>query len=165
MRESPGSSDVLMVKDNQIIPSPEELGSYDIIINCILQDTDRPLMFVRNTDLDKLRPGALIIDVSCDLGMGFEFARPTSFDKPNFMAGKLLYYAVDHSPSYLWYSASYEISSALIPFIGTVMGGKEVWEKDPTIRNAVEMENGRILNPKILSFQNRAQEYPYPKLS
>jgi hypothetical protein len=65
----------------------------------------------------------------------------------------------------LWRSASYEISSALLPFIETVMGGKEAWEKDPTIRKAIEIENGRILNPKIISFQNRTNEYPYPKLS
>ncbi|MDP6154773.1 MAG: N(5)-(carboxyethyl)ornithine synthase [Candidatus Thermoplasmatota archaeon] len=165
MRKRPESSEVLVTKDNNTILITEELASYDIIVNCILQDTDKPLMFVRNTDLCKLKPGALIIDVSCDLGMGFEFARPTSFEEPNFMIDKIIYYAVDHSPSYLWRSASYEISSALLPFIETVMGGKEAWEKDPTIRKAIEIENGRILNPKIISFQNRTNEYPYPKLS
>ena len=165
MRKSPGSSEVLIEKDNRIIPMTEELATYDIIVNCILQDTDKPLIFVRNNDRDKLKPGTLIIDVSCDSGMGFEFARPTSFEEPSFMVGKIIYYAVDHSPSYLWCSASYEISSALIPFIENVMGGKGAWEKDPTIRNAIEIENGRILNPKILKFQNRTDEYPYPKLS
>jgi alanine dehydrogenase len=74
------------------------------------------------------------------------------------------YYAVDHSPSYLWNAATHEISTALLPYIGTVMGGKEAWQKDLTIDKAIEIKNGVILNPKILSFQKRAAEYPHPVL-
>ena len=48
--------------------------------------------------------------------MGFEWARPTSFDDPMFTVGEgVHYYAVDHSPSYLWNSATWENSEALLP--------------------------------------------------
>jgi hypothetical protein len=140
-----------------------ELGQYDILINCIRQDTDRPLMFVRSDQIAGLKPGTLIIDVSCDAGMGFGFARPTSFAEPLIRLNDTVrYYAVDHTPSYLWASASYEISRALRPFIGTVLGGKEAWASDPTIRRAVEIEDGVIRNPKILRFQTRSPDYPHP---
>jgi len=43
------------------------------------------------------------------------------------------YYAVDHSPSYLWDSATWAISEAVLP----------------------EIRYGAVLNPKILSFQKR----------
>jgi hypothetical protein len=36
----------------------------------------------------------------------------------------VLYYAVDHSPSYLWNSATWENSQALLPFLATVLGRK-----------------------------------------
>ena len=69
-----------------------------------------------------LAPGTLVVDVSCDEGMGFSWARPTTFADPTFMVGdNVLYYAVDHSPSYLWDSATWEISEALLPFLRTVM--------------------------------------------
>ena len=46
--------------------------------------------------------------------MGFEWSRPTSFEDPVFTVGDgLTYYAVDHSPSLLWDSATWEISDAL----------------------------------------------------
>ena len=83
----------------------EELGNADIIVNGILQDTDRPFMFVPAERTDQLKPNCLIIDVSCDEGMGFPFARPTSFDDPMFDVGSTHYYAVDHTPSLLWNSA------------------------------------------------------------
>ena len=40
----------------------------------------------------------------------------------------MLYYAVDHSPSYLWDAATWEISEALLPFLPTVMAGPEAWD-------------------------------------
>ena len=96
----------------------EFLAEHDIVVNCILQDTDAPLMFVTSDELDRFAPGSLFVDVSCDEGMGFEWARPTSFAEPMFTVGAgVRYYAVDHSPSYLWNSATWEISEALIPFL------------------------------------------------
>jgi alanine dehydrogenase len=144
----------------------KELCEFDVIVNCILQDTDHPLMFIPNEMVDQLQPRSVIVDVSCDTGMGFEFARPTSFKDPSFLVGNcVLYYAVDHTPSYLWESASYDISLALLPHLETIMIGPEAWHKDTTIQKAIEIQNGKILNPKILSFQNRSEDYPHRGLS
>ena len=140
----------------------EYLAQHDIIVNCILQDTDDPLMFVTNEDLDLFQRGSLIVDVSCDEGMGFEWARPTSFGEPMFTVGPgVHYYAVDHSPSFLWNSATCENSEALLEYLPVVMGGPAAWEADETIRRAIEIRDGVIQNPRILSFQDREPEYPH----
>ncbi len=146
-------------------PIAEFLAEFDIVVNCILQDTDNPLMFVRSDELHLYEPGRLIVDVSCDEGMGFDWARPTSFADPMFTVGDgVHYYGVDHTPSLLWNSATWEISEALIPFLGPVMSGSEGWADSPTIRRAIEIRDGVIQNPKILSFQARAAEYPHTRL-
>jgi len=145
---------------------PPILAGHDLIVSCVLQQTDRPLMFVTDSDLDAFPSGTLIIDVACDEGMGFSWARPTSFAKPMFTVGSnISYYAVDHSPSYLWNSATWEISEALLPFLPAVLGGPDAWISDETIRRAIEIRDGVIQNPRILSFQNRSPEYPHPFLS
>lgn len=138
------------------------LAGFDVIVNCVLQDTDNPMMFVVNGEIDEFSTGTLIVDVSCDRGMGFEFAEPTSFAHPMFMVGNgVAYYAVDHSPSYLWNSATWGISEALIPFLPTVMGGPHAWAGDVTIQRAIEIRDGVVENPKILSFQGRSGPYPH----
>jgi alanine dehydrogenase len=143
-------------------PLAEVLAAYDIVVNCILQDTDDPLMFVMGEDLGRFRPGTLFVDVSCDEGMGFEWARPTSFADPMFTVGQgLHYYAVDHSPSFLWNSATWENSEALLEYLPVVMAGPDAWDADETIRRAIEIREGRIENPRILSFQGRSASYPY----
>lgn len=146
------------------MPTSQFLAQHDVIVNCVYQDTDAPLMFVTEQDLEWFSPGQLIVDVSCDEGMGFEFARPTSFEDPMFTVGDGVgYYGVDHSPSYLWNSATWGISEALIPFLRPVMDGPEGWDADPTIRPAIEIREGVVANPKILSFQGRSGEHPHPR--
>jgi alanine dehydrogenase len=148
------------------VPLARFLTEHDIIVNCVLQDTDAPLTFMTDDDLAGTRPGTLVVDVSCDEGMGFSWARPTSFDDPSFVVGdNVRYYAVDHSPSYLWNSATWENSEALLPFIGTVMAGPGAWDEDRTIQRAIEIRDGVIQNPAILSFQGRAPQHPHHPLA
>jgi alanine dehydrogenase len=94
--------------------------------------------------------------------MGFEWARPTTFDDPMFtVADTVDYYAVDHSPSYLWSSATWENSEALLPFLPIVLAGSEAWDADETISRAIEVRDGRVVNPAILAFQGRSAEPPH----
>ncbi len=145
------------------VPLPEYLAGHDVIVNCVLQDTAAPLTILTDKDLPALAPGTLVVDVSCDRGMGFSWAEPTTFGDPTFVVGDgVLYYGVDHSPSYLWNSATWEISSALLPFLGAVMGGPEAWEANPTVARAVEIRDGHVRNPAVLAFQGRSPEYPHP---
>jgi alanine dehydrogenase len=147
------------------VPLADYLAGFDIVVNCVLQDTDAPLMFLTGDDLAAFSPGTLIVDVSCDAGMGFSWARPTSFADPMFaVAGNIRYYAVDHSPSLLWNSATWEISEALLPHLRTVLAGPGAWDRDETIRRAIEIRDGTIQNPGILAFQHRAPQYPHPQL-
>lgn len=144
-------------------PLVEMLADYDVVVNCILQDTDNPLMFVTDDDLSSFRPGTVVVDVSCDEGMGFSWARPTAFAAPMFEVGHgLHYYAVDHSPSYLWNSATWEISEAVLGYLPTVAAGPAAWDADETVRRAIEIRDGVIVNPRILSFQGRSPIPPHP---
>ena len=156
---------ILVLTPSGPAPIAEFLAGHDIVVNCVLQDTDAPLMFVTRDELRLFAPGSLFVDVSCDEGMGFEWARPTSFAEPMLAVGEAMhYYGVDHSPSYLWNSATWEISEALIPHLRTVMDGPGAWDRDQTIRRAIEIRDGVIRNPKILSFQRRSAEFPHTRM-
>ncbi|MDN5806234.1 MAG: N(5)-(carboxyethyl)ornithine synthase [Brevibacterium sp.] len=161
--EGPIHLSTVVTNDGDVL-LPTFLASHDIVLNCTLQDVSAPMTYLRTEDLKEFSPGSLIIDVSCDEGMGFEWAKPTGFDDPMFTVGQgVNYYAVDHTPSYLWNSATWEISEALLPYLRTVLEGPDAWSQIPTISRAIEIENGEIRNPSILSFQGRESEYPYPR--
>lgn len=156
------SGNLLAVEsDGSTRPFSEALSDVQIIVNGTLQDTDHPKIFVHAHEADLLMKGTLIIDISSDEGMGFWCAKPTSFEHPLRELAGTFYYSVDHSPSYYWNSASWEVSEALLPFLPVVIAGPGMWEKNITISKAIEIRNGAVQNPKVLSFQHREKEYPH----
>ncbi len=161
----PPHTGFVMLDDGEV-PLADFLAAADIVVNCTLQDPNAPMTYLTEDDLAAFRPGSLIVDVSCDEGMGFSWARNTTFTDPMFTVGdNINYYAVDHTPSYLWNSATWEISEALMPFLETVLGGPESWPGSDTINRAIEIADGVIVNPAILTFQGRQESYPHLPLA
>lgn len=128
-----------------------ELIDADIIINATLQDPLNPVMYMNDEDIKRFKKQTLVVDVSCDEGMGFPFAIPTSLDNPLLDLGVIKYYGVDHTPTLLWNSASYQITKSLQPFLKQFVDG----DFGETMNNAVDIKKGIILNQDINTFQNR----------
>ncbi|MCH9705389.1 MAG: N(5)-(carboxyethyl)ornithine synthase [Proteobacteria bacterium] len=160
-----GEARMLVVEhDGTKRPLNDLISEADIIINGTFQEPESPTHFVTEAEVSCLKPNSLIIDVSCDEGMGFFFAKPTTFKEPMFKYETIDYYAVDHTPSYLWESATRSISAALVVYLPTILAGFDSWQQNETIRRAVSIDAGIIKDSSILSFQNRAPDYPYPPL-
>ncbi|PVZ66728.1 N(5)-(carboxyethyl)ornithine synthase [Pelagibaculum spongiae] len=152
---------VVVEHDGTARPLTELISEADIIVNGTFQNTKSPTDFVTEAESGCLKPHSLIIDVSCDEGMGFFFAKPTTFKNPMFKYQSIDYYAVDHTPSYLWESATRSISAALIVYLPAVLAGRESWHENETIRRAINIDCGVIKSNAILSFQQREAEYPH----
>lgn len=141
-------------------PLINDLVTSDIIVNGVLQNPNDPLIFIDDNDIVKFTKACLVIDISCALEMGFSFARPTNFTNPIFKIGNINYYAVDHTPTLLWDSASWEISNSIVPYLPYVVEQTE----NKVLNAAVDIKDGKILNRDILSFQNRSVVYPHKQL-
>ena len=165
-RGEPGEPRLIAVEhDGTKRPFLDLISEADIIVNGIFQDPDDPLMFVAEDEVPRLKKDCLIVDVSCDEGMGFSFAKPTTFDEPMFKVGTVDYYAVDHTPSYLWESASRSVSAALTVHLSSVVAGRKGWLENETIRRAIVIDEGVIQKGNILSFQKRNAHYPHESLA
>ncbi|MEL4456378.1 N(5)-(carboxyethyl)ornithine synthase [Lutimonas vermicola] len=163
VRKGKGNEPRLIVveHDGSERPLSDLISESEIIINGTYQDTDDPINYVNEDEKSNLKPGSLIIDVSCDEGMGFYFASPTSFKNPIVSVDNIDYYAVDHTPSYFWESASRSISAALIVHLPSVINNRESWKENKTIQNAINIDKGHIVKDNILRFQNRKKAYPH----
>lgn len=130
----------------------EEIGRYDVIINAVLWDVFREDHLIYEQDLDKMRPGSLIIDISCDEAMGIQSSRPTTIKDPVYWHKGILHYAVDHTPTLFYRSASRSISSVVSRFIDFLADE----EPNSVIEHATIIRDGSIIDEKITRFQNRA---------
>lgn len=69
-----GEARMLVVEhDGTVRPLTDLISEADIIINGTFQETENPTHFVTEAESSYLKPNSLIIDVSCDEGMGFFF--------------------------------------------------------------------------------------------
>ena len=147
--------------DGTVRPLSELINESEIIVNGTFQDPNDPIDFVTENEKLCFKKGSLIIDVSCDEGMGFYFAKPTTFKNPMFSVEGVDYYAVDHTPSFLWESATRSISAALVVHLEDVLGGRDVWMNSNTIKEAINVDKGIVQKKEILKFQNRELSYPH----
>ncbi len=154
-----GGFDVLKL-DGSRTPILDALSSADIIVNGILQNPVKPVILVKEEDANRFTKPCLIIDVSCSKAMGFDFACPTTFASPIFKLDNITYYGVDHTPTLLWDSATWEISKALLPYLNDMIGGTE----NEVLTGSIDIKDGKILNTDIIVYQNRSKVYPYKQL-
>ena len=138
----------------------DELTVADIIVNGILQDPVDPIVLIDDEGIPKFTKACLVVDVSCSRNMGFSFAYPTTFSNPVFRVGNIQYYGVDHTPTLLWDSATWEISKAILPYLQYVIQETD----NKVLSDAIDIKDGRILNRDILAYQNRSKVYPYKQL-
>nr|XP_012556004.1 serine-rich adhesin for platelets-like [Hydra vulgaris] len=130
------------------------LKDYDIIVNCVLQDPLNIITFITKKDLDDFNKKMFIIDISCDTGMGFDFAVPTTFTEPILkITDNVDFYGVDHSPSVYYNTITQTISKKLLPYVYDVIDGK--FEENSVLNNATEIKKGVIINDTINKFQKR----------
>lgn len=127
----------------------KNLGSYDVIINCVLWDTHRTDRLIYREDLKRMRPGTLIIDVSCDPHLEIETSHPTTIDNPVYEVDGVIHYAVDNTPAMYPYTVSKILSKGFAPYVDAL-----VTEEYPeNIKKAMVIEKGHILDPNIVDFR------------
>lgn len=130
---------------------PLELGRYDLVVNAVLWDVSRTDHLVSISDLERMRKPSMIIDISCDEAMGIESSRATSLTDPIYVIDGVLHYAVDHTPTILYRSATESIGHALTPYIDEVV--------EDTFGMCLEaatcISKGVIHDQRITSFQKR----------
>jgi N5-(carboxyethyl)ornithine synthase len=142
----------IMVYDKKTITHfRNELDKYDVIVNAVLWDVFRSDRLIYREELQRMKRGAMIIDISCDEGLEIETSRPTTIENPIYIVDGIIHYVVDHTASLFWKSASEAISREVKKYIDDLVEDK----LNPVLEAAKIIERGKILDEKIVRFQRR----------
>ena len=132
-----------------------ELGNFDVVVNSILWDTSRKDHIIYKSDLKRMKSGSMIIDISCDKAGAIETSIPTTIEKPDYIIDGIRHYVVDHTPSLFYKSSSIDISKEVVKYIDFFINNDE--ESNTILKQAHIIDNGSILDQRIITFQNRGQ--------
>ena len=134
----------------------ENMGTYDVLVNCIFWDTRRTDRIISREDLKRLKRGAMIIDVSCDPNLEIETSRPTTIDDPVYMVDGVLHYAVDNTPAMAYKTVSRILSRHFSPYIDILVTDTP----NAVIDAATAIRAGEVLDQEIFAFRNRRERKP-----
>lgn len=129
----------------------KEIEQYDVVVNAILWDTSRKDHIVYKEDLQRMKKGSLIIDVSCDRNGGIETCIPTTLENPTYVIGDVVHYAVDHTPTLFYKTISHSLSESIVIYLDELIEGIS----NSVMKEALIVENGEILDQRINHFQGR----------
>lgn len=122
------------------------LKDSDVIINCVLWPKTRKDHLIYREDLKTMKPGAMIIDVSCDDGGAVETCHSTTHDDPVYYEEGILHYAVDNIPSAFSKNSSVRFSCDSLPFALAVAdkGIKQALKDDKHLRDGLTTFDGKL---------------------
>ncbi|WP_431123564.1 alanine dehydrogenase [Flagellimonas flava] len=113
---------------------------------------DRSPIVVSSSMVENMKKGAVIIDVSIDMGGCFETSEVTSHDKPTIEKFDVTHYGVPNIPSRYPRTSSISISNIFTPYllkIGEDGGLEHSLRFDKGLRNGLYMYHGILTNKSV----------------
>lgn len=129
----------------------DELGQYDVIVNCILWDVMRKDHIIYRDDLKRMKRNSMIIDVSCDRNGGIETSIPTTIENPTYMVDGVMHYVVDHTPALFHKTFTWNNSEVIWKYINELQSENY----NEVLSDALIIKDGEIVDDEIRKFQGR----------
>lgn len=127
----------------------KQLKTCDVAVGALSATGGRTPLVVTEEMVSRMRPGAVIVDVSIDHGGCFETSKITSHTSPVFKKFDVIHYCVPNIPSGFARTASQAISNVLMPLLLEMAddGGFEnlVWYKI-NLRSGIYLFKGALTN-------------------
>lgn len=132
--------------------SPEletEISSAHVVIGAIHSEIGMAPCIVSDETVQKMKPGAVIVDVSIDQGGCFATSMITSHDKPTFIKYDVIHYCVPNIVARIPQTSSKAMSNILTPFFleaDSTSGIEALLQYSKGFRNGVYMYKGCLTN-------------------
>lgn len=126
-----------------------ELETADVVIGAIHSKSGRTPVIVSEEMVAKMKPGAVIIDVSIDQGGCFATSEVTSLDRPTFVKHDVVHYCVPNIASRAPRTASIAVSNILTPILlnaGSTSSIEALLFNNMGLRHGVYMYKGCLCN-------------------
>ncbi|MBI1222860.1 MAG: alanine dehydrogenase [Bacteroidetes bacterium] len=124
----------------------------DLAIGALRSDEGRSPNVVSEEMVSKMKPGAVIVDVSIDQGGCFETSEVTTHTNPTVLKHDVIHYGVPNIPSRVARTASYALSNIFTPILLDIAdsgGFKNYFWENMIIRNGVYIYKGNLVKRHI----------------
>lgn len=123
----------------------------DLVIGAVLVTGGKAPVLVDNDLVARMRPGAVLVDISIDQGGCFEDSRPTTHAEPTFPVHDTLFYCVANMPGAVPHTSTYALTNVTLPYVLEIAnnGLRRAAEADPALRLGCNVVNGQVVYPAV----------------
>jgi alanine dehydrogenase len=134
----------------------------DLVIGTVLQPGAAAPKLIKRPMLERMKPGAVIVDVAVDQGGCAETTHATTHGEPTYTVAEVVHYCVANMPGAVARTSTMALNNATLPFV-VRLADKGAWRAladDPHLKNGLNVCRGRITFRAVAHDLNR--EYTDP---
>jgi alanine dehydrogenase len=129
----------------------ESIERADLVVGAVLIIGARAPRLVRRSDLWRMKPGAVVVDVAIDQGGCVETSRPTTHMDPTFVVDGIVHYCVTNMPGAVGRTSTYALCNVTLPYV--LLLANEGWQavaaKQPGLADGVNVVAGHVTNRAV----------------
>lgn len=118
----------------------------DLVVGAVLIPGAAAPKLITREMLSKMKPGAVLVDISIDQGGCFQTSKPTTHDDPTYIIDDVVHYCVANMPGGVPETSTYALTNATLPYIIRLAenGARETLDGDPHFQAGVNVDGGAI---------------------
>lgn len=123
----------------------------DLVIGAVLTPGAKAPMLVGDDLVARMKPGAVLVDISIDQGGCFASSRPTTHDAPTFPVGETLFYCVANMPGAVPHTSTYALTNVTLPYVLAIAnhGWRQACRADEVLAAGVNTHDGALTNAPV----------------
>jgi alanine dehydrogenase len=118
----------------------------DLVIGAALLVGATAPKLVTRAMVRKMKPGAVLVDVSIDQGGCFETSHPTTHADPTFVVDGVIHYCVANMPGAVPRTSTFALTNATLPYVRAIadLGWEAAAKRDPGLAAGLNIHAGHV---------------------
>jgi alanine dehydrogenase len=118
----------------------------DLVIGAVLVPGAKAPMLVSNDQVSRMKPGAVLVDISIDQGGCFEDSHPTTHAEPTYRVHDAIFYCVANMPGAVPHTSTYALTNVTLPYAIEIAnrGWRDALRRDASFALGLNTHEGQI---------------------
>jgi len=123
----------------------------DLVIGAVLVPGAKAPTLVSNELVSRMKPGAVLVDISIDQGGCFEDSHATTHADPTYPVHDTVFYCVANMPGAVPHTSTYALTNVTLPYAVAVadLGWQDALRADPALALGLNTHDGMLTNEPV----------------
>lgn len=137
-----------------------EISQADLVVGAVLVHGAKAPKLVSNDQVQKMKPGSVLVDIAIDQGGCFADSHATTHAEPTFTIHNSIFYCVANMPGAVPVTSTYALTNATLPYALSIAnkGWREAIRADKSLALGLNVHEGGIYYEAVAKAHNYAYE-------